>query len=69
MLGRVMNALKILSAMKENERVLESIEGKLKRFQATFQSFSSDVLDSGVVKGFIDMGTVSYTHLTLPTIA
>jgi len=59
MLGRVMNALKILSAMKENERVLESIEGKLKRFQATFQSFSSDVLDSGVVKGFIDMGTAA----------
>lgn len=47
------------SAMKENERVLESIEGKLKRFQATFQSFSSDVLDSGVVKGFIDMGTAA----------
>lgn len=47
------------SAMKENERVLESIEGKLKRFQATFQSFSSDVLDSGVVKSFIDMGTAA----------
>lgn len=47
------------SAMKENERVLESIEGKLKRFQATFQSFSSDVLDSGLVKGFIDLGTAA----------
>ena len=46
-----MNALKILSAMKENERVLESIEGKLKRFQASFQSLSSDLLDSNLVKG------------------
>lgn len=47
------------SATKELDTYLSSIEGKLSRFQATFQSFSSDVLDSGVVKGFIDMGTAA----------
>ena len=47
------------SATKELDTYLSSIEGKLTKFQATFQSFSSDVLDSGVVKGFIDMGTAA----------
>lgn len=47
------------SATKELDTYLSSIEGKLSRFQATFQSFSSDILDSGVVKGFIDMGTAA----------
>ena len=47
------------SATKELDTYLNSIEGKLSRFQATFQSFSSDVLDSGLVKSFIDMGTAA----------
>lgn len=47
------------SATKELDTYLNSIEGKLSRFQATFQSFSSDVLDSGLVKRFIDMGTAA----------
>lgn len=47
------------SAEAENAKYLDSVQGKLSRFQATFQSFSSDVLDSGVVKGFIDMGTAA----------
>lgn len=47
------------SATKELDTYLNSIEGKLSRFQATFQSFSSDVLDSGLVKGFIDLGTAA----------
>ena len=59
MLGRVMIALKILSALKENERVLNSIEGKLKKFQASFQSLSSDLLDGNLVKGIIDIGSAA----------
>lgn len=47
------------SATKELDTYLDSVQGKLSRFQATFQSFSSDVLDSGVVKDFIDMGTAA----------
>lgn len=47
------------SATKELDTFLDSVQGKLSRFQATFQSFSSDVLDSGVVKGFIDLGTAA----------
>lgn len=35
------------------------IEGKIKRFQATFQSFSADLLDSKLVKCFIDLGTAA----------
>ena len=60
-LDEVMNALETdsNSAEVENSKFLESVQGKLSRFQATFQSFSSDVLDSGVVKGFIDMGTAA----------
>ena len=56
-----MNALETdsNSAEVENSKFLDSVQGKLSRFQATFQSFSSDVLDSGVVKGFIDMGTAA----------
>lgn len=60
-LDEVMNALETdsNSAEVENSKFLDSVQGKLSRFQATFQSFSSDVLDSGVVKGFIDMGTAA----------
>ena len=65
------------SATKELDTYLSSIEGKLSRFQATFQSFSSDVLYSGLVKGFIDMGTAALDFAdglvkagdALPTIA
>lgn len=60
-LDEVMNALETdsNSAEVENSKFLDSVQGKLSRFQAAFQSFSSDVLDSGVVKGFIDMGTAA----------
>ena len=47
------------AALKENQHVLDSVEGKLKRFQATFQSFSSDLLDSGLIKGIVDLGTAA----------
>lgn len=46
-------------ALKENQRVLDSIEGKIKRFQATFQSFSANLLDSKLVKCVIDLGTAA----------
>ena len=65
------------SATKELDTYLSSIEGKLSRFQATFQSFSSDVLNSNLVKSFIDMGTAALDFAdglvkagdALPTIA
>nr|DAG42672.1 MAG TPA: minor tail protein [Caudoviricetes sp.] len=65
------------AALKENQRVLDSIEGKIKRFTATFQSFSSDLLDSKLVKCVIDLGTAAMNTAdnfvkmgeTLPAIA
>ena len=45
------------SAWRENEAYLNSINGKIGQFQAAFQGLSTTVLDSGIVKYFIDMGT------------
>ena len=45
------------SAEAELETALDSEQGKLSQFQATFQSFSETVLDSDLVKGITDFGT------------
>lgn len=45
------------SAEAELETALDSVQGKLSQFQATFQSFSETVLDSDLIKGIIDFGT------------
>ena len=45
------------SAMRENEVYLESIQGSINRFIAAFQNMSNTVLDSGFVKGIVDVGT------------
>ena len=43
------------SALEENEKYLDSIGGKVERLRASFQEFSTSVLDSGLVKAFIDL--------------
>lgn len=45
------------SAMQEQERWMESMEAKMQQFEAAFQSMSKTVLDSGLAKSFIDIGT------------
>lgn len=45
------------SADAENAKHLDSIEGKMQQFQATFQSLSTSILDSGLVKGTINAGS------------
>lgn len=45
------------SAMTENARWLDSINGKVSQFKAAFQSLSVDAIDSGLIKGFISLGT------------
>ena len=47
------------SAMAENEKYLDSIAGKLSKFQAQFQSLSTTLIDSSVPKGLIDAGTAA----------
>lgn len=46
------------SALKENEIYLDSIAGKTAKFQAAWQTLSATVVNSGLVKGFVDFGTV-----------
>lgn len=42
------------SANKELERSLDSIQGKLNQLKSTWQQFSTDLLDTGAVKGIVD---------------
>ena len=41
------------SAQRENEKYLDSIEGRVANLKTAFQELSSVTLDSGVVKGLI----------------
>ena len=45
------------SALKENEKYLDSIQGKIDQFNNAVQSMWSDTLDSDVVKFFVDLAT------------
>ena len=45
------------SALKENEKFLDSINGKLAVFKATLETFSSNLISSEFVKGIISAGT------------
>lgn len=45
------------SAEKENEKYLNSIQGKINQFEASIQSLSTTLLSSGIVKFFVDLGT------------
>lgn len=45
------------SALKENERYLDSIQGKIDQFNNSMQAMWSNTLDSDVVKGFVAFGT------------
>lgn len=45
------------SAVKENEKYLESVEGKITEMKSQFQVLSSVVMNSDVLKFFIDIAT------------
>ena len=42
------------SALAENEKILDSIQGKLKQLEAAWESLSATVLSSELVKGLLD---------------
>lgn len=44
------------SAVQENERYLDSIAGKTAQLKAAFEQLSNTLLDSGVIKFFLDLG-------------
>lgn len=45
------------SAYAEQEKWMQSIEAKVGQFEAAFQSLSKTVIDSELVKFFVDLGT------------
>lgn len=45
------------SALEENERYLDSIQGKIDQFNNAMQAMWSNTLDSDIVKGFVSLGT------------
>jgi TP901 family phage tail tape measure protein len=42
------------SAMRENEKFLDSIQGKTNRLASSFQMLASNTIESGAIKGLID---------------
>lgn len=45
------------SAIKENERVLDSVEGKYQSFRSAFEQLATGIIDSGLIKGILEFGT------------
>ena len=45
------------SALKENETYLDSINGKVAQFMATFEEISTSIINSEFVKGVVDSGS------------
>lgn len=45
------------SALAENEKYLDSINGKVAQFKAAFEELSLNIFDSEMVKGVVDFGT------------
>lgn len=45
------------SALAENEKYLDSINGKVSIFKATFEDFSNNLISSEFVKDIVDLGT------------
>lgn len=43
------------SAMTEQERMMDSIEGRLKQLNASFEKFSNDVMSSDLIKFFVTL--------------
>jgi len=51
------------SAYEEQEKWLTSIEAKLGQFEAAFQSLSNTIIDSDLIKFFVDFGTVGVNSI------
>lgn len=55
------------SALAENEKYLDSIQGKIQQFQASWQALSASIVDTGLVKGVIDIARIFVDGITLMT--
>lgn len=45
------------SAMKENSKYLDSIQGKIANFNSAFEQLSQNIISSDLIKWFVDLGT------------
>lgn len=52
------------SALAENEKKLDSINGKINQFKANFEALSASMIDSDAVKGVIDFGSGTLSGIT-----
>lgn len=52
------------SALAENEKYLDSINGKVSQFRAAFEALSATFINSDLVKGVVDLGTGIIETLT-----
>jgi len=52
------------SAMREQEKRMDSINAKLEQIKANIQQFSSSFLDSNLVKFIVDLGSSGFSSLT-----
>lgn len=52
------------SALEENEKYLESINGKLNEFKVAFEDLSTAFFNSELVKGVVEFGTATVNSLT-----
>ena len=51
------------SALAENEKYLDSINGKIAQFKATFQDLSQSILSSELIKLVVDLGTLGLSAI------
>lgn len=64
------------SALLENEKYLDSIQGKISQFKASFEAFSSSIFNSDLIKFVVDfaagfirvLDSLQRLHLLLPAI-
>ena len=54
------------SAARENEKYMEGLEAKTNQLKATFQQLASSVVDSGLVKGMLDLANAFLKLLNTP---
>lgn len=54
------------SAARENEKYMEGLEAKTNQLKATFQQLASSVIDSGLVKGMLDLANAFLQLLNTP---
>lgn len=55
------------SALAENEKYLDSIQGKIQKFQASWQALSASVVNTDLVKGIVDGGRYFVEAITWMT--